>query len=89
MLDLKAHADVAVSSAFNLTGPLRHDSVVQLAAAWYPEIRFHEAERFHPVDFEAMFTVPPAVMATLDEPTRDTLRIQVGNSRFEPRSRRR
>ena len=23
-------------------------------------------------------------MATLDEPTRDTLRIQVGNARFEP-----
>ena len=84
MLDLKAHADVAVSSAFNLTGPLRHETVVQLADAWYPEVRFHEAERFHPVDFEAMFTVPPAVMATLDEPTRDTLRIQVGNSRFEP-----
>lgn len=84
MLDLKAHADVAVSSAFNLTGPLRHDTVVQLADAWYPEIRFHEAERFHPVDFEAMLTVPPAVMATLDEPTRDTLRIQVGSSRFDP-----
>jgi len=84
MLDLKAHADVAVSSAFNLTGPLRHDTVVQLADAWYPEIRFHEAERFHPVDFEAMLTVPPAVMATLDEATRDTLRIQVGNARFEP-----
>ena len=84
MLDLTAHADVAVSSAFNLTGPLRHDTVVQLADAWYPEIRFHEAERFHPVNFEAMFTVPPAVMATLDEPTRDTLRIQVGSSRFEP-----
>ena len=84
MLDLKAHAIVAESSAFNLTGPLRHDTVVQLADAWYPEIRFHETERFHPVDFEAMFTVPPAVMATLDEPTRDTLRIPVGNSRFEP-----
>jgi hypothetical protein len=84
MLDLKGHADVAVSSGFNLTGPLRHATVVQLAAAWYPEIRFHEIERFHPVDFEAMFTVPPAVMATLDEPTRDTLRIQVGDARFEP-----
>jgi hypothetical protein len=84
MLDLKAHADVAVASAFNLTGPLRHDTVVQLADAWTPEVRFHEAERFHPVDFEAMFTVPPAVMATLDEATRDTLRIQVGNARFEP-----
>jgi len=84
MLDLKAHADVAVSSAFNLTGPLRHATVVRLAAAWYPEIRFHEVERFHPIDFEAMFTVPPAVMATLDEPTKDTLRIQVGNARFDP-----
>lgn len=84
MLDLKAHADIAVSSAFNLTGPLRHEVVVQLADAWYPEIRFHEDERFHPVDFEALFTVPPQVMATLDEATRDTLRIQVGDARFEP-----
>jgi hypothetical protein len=84
MLDLKAHADVAVSSEFNLTGPLSHETVVQLADAWYPEIRFHEAERFHPVDFEAMLAVPPAVMATLDEATRDTLRIQVGSSRFDP-----
>ena len=84
MFDLKAHADLAVENKFNLTGTLPHDLVVQLAAAWYPEIRFHEAERFHPIDLEPMFTVPPAVMATLDEPTKDTLRIQVGSSRFDP-----
>ena len=65
MFDLTAHAEVAVSSALNLTGPLRHATVVQLADAWYPEIRFHEVERFHPVDFEAMFAVPPAVIATV------------------------
>lgn len=84
MLDLKAHADLAVENEFNLTGTLPHDLVVRIAEAWYPEIRFHEAERFHPIDLEAMCTVPPAVTATLDESTLDTLRIQVGSSRFDP-----
>ena len=36
------------------TGPLTHDQVVALANAWLPEVRFHERERFHPVDLPAL-----------------------------------
>ena len=42
----------------NLTGRLTHAQVEQIAEAWFPEIRFHEKERYHPIDLERMFTDP-------------------------------
>ena len=62
------NADQARELGFNLTGQMTHAQVQQLAADWLPEIRFHEDERFQPVDIERLFKVPPAVMDGLPPP---------------------
>ena len=88
MVDIAANANLASQSGFNLTGRLRHAVVKDLAEAWIPEIRFHEKERFHPIDLEPLFAAPAAVFETLPEPTKDSFRIEVsgplGAIRFDP-----
>jgi hypothetical protein len=84
LLSISANAATAQRLGFNLTGRLRHAQVLQLAEAWFPEIRFHEAERFHPVDVARLFTAPPEVFETLLDPARDGFRITVGSQRFDP-----
>ena len=84
MLSITANAAQAQTLGFNLTGRLPHAKVVELAEAWFPEIRFHEKERFHPVDLARLFTTPPEVFETLLEPARDGFRITVGSQRFNP-----
>jgi len=88
MVDITANANKAIAAGFNLTGRLRHAQVRQLAEAWFPEIRFHEKERFHPIDLERLITAPPAVFATLPEPAKDSFRIEgsgpFGTARFDP-----
>src|SRR5262245_17325125 len=81
---LQANAERALQLGLNLTGPLRHDQVIQLAGAWLPQIRFHEKERFHPIDLAGLFALPPAIFETMTEPTRDTFRVEVGSQRFTP-----
>jgi hypothetical protein len=88
MVDIAANAVLASNSGFNLTGRLRHAAVRDLAEAWFPEIRFHEKERFHPIDLGTLFAAPPAIFETLPEPTKDSFRIEVsgplGATRFDP-----
>ena len=84
MLSITANAAQAQTLGFNLTGRLPHAKVVELAEAWFPEIRFHEKERFHPFDLARLFTTPPEVFETLLEPARDGFRITVGSQRFNP-----
>jgi hypothetical protein len=81
---IKTNAERAQDLALNLTGTLSHDKVVELAGAWIPEIRFHELERFHPIDVTAMFALPPAIFATMTDPARDAFRVPVGSQRFTP-----
>jgi hypothetical protein len=88
MVDITQNAERAQAHGLNLTGRLRHAQVKQLAEAWFPEIRFHQKERFHPIDLEKLFTAPPDDFATLPEPAKDSFRIQgsgpFGPARFDP-----
>lgn len=82
MVDLDDLTAFATERRLDLTRPLRHDQVVALAEAWVPEVRFHERERFHPVDLSALFTVPPAVFEQLPEAARDEFRVAVTTGRL-------
>jgi hypothetical protein len=88
MVDITANAVLARDNELNLTGRLRHAVVKELAEAWFPEVRFHEKERFHPIDLQTLFTAPPAVFETLSEPAKDSFRIEIsgplGARRFDP-----
>src|SRR5690348_1646905 len=88
MVDISANAMLASNNEFNLTGRLHHAVVKDLAEVWFPEIRFHEKERFHPIDLDRLFAAPPSVFETLPEPAKDSFRIKVsgplGDQRFDP-----
>lgn len=88
MSTLEDNAAAARNLGLNLTGRLTHAQVEQIAEAWFPEIRFHEKERYHPIDLERLFKVPPAVLATMPEPAREEFLITVpgptGERRFVP-----
>lgn len=77
MPDLEALERFASDHHHNLTGALLHSQVVTLAEAWLPEIRFHERERFHPLDLPALVEIPAEVFTGLPEPARDAFRIAV------------
>jgi hypothetical protein len=70
----------ATGRRHNLTGPLRHDQVVALANAWFPEVRFHEKERLHPVDLPALLAIPPVIFDSLPEAAKDEFRVSVHTS---------
>ena len=88
MTDLRENADRARALGFNLTGQLSHERVTQLAELWLPEIRFHEEERFHPIDLERLFKVPVEVLAGLSPAAREAFLITVsgavGDQHFAP-----
>jgi hypothetical protein len=85
MSTLENNAIAARDLGLNLTGNLTNAHVEQLAEAWFPEIRFHEKERYHPIDLERLFTAPPAVLATLPEPAREPFLIAVSTPAGEQR----
>jgi hypothetical protein len=88
IIDIIVNAGLAKDRLFNLTGGMTHDQVAQLARDWLPEIRFHEEERFHPIDLERLLKIPPAVLATLPQAARDQFLITVtgptGEQHFAP-----
>jgi hypothetical protein len=88
MTDIRANARRARRLGFNLTGNLLHQQVEQLAGLWLPEIRFHEEERFHPVDLERLFKTPVEVLDGLQPPAREAFLIKVsgpaGDQLFTP-----
>ncbi len=49
---------VATENNLNLTGSLSHEQVDLLAKAWLPQIRFHEKELYHPINFRDYFEIP-------------------------------
>jgi hypothetical protein len=61
---------------------------MQLAELWMPELRFHEEERFHPIDLERLFKVPVEVVAGLPPAAREAFLITVsgpvGDQQFTP-----
>jgi hypothetical protein len=82
MADLDDLAALAVDRRHNLTGPLQHAQVVALANAWFPEVRFHEKERFHPLDLPALLAIPPEVFDGLPEAAKDEFRISITTGRL-------
>jgi hypothetical protein len=82
MVDLDDLAAFAAERRHNLTGPLRHEQVVALANAWFPEVRFHEDERFHPVDLPGMLAIPPPIFDQLPESAKDEFRISITTGRL-------
>ncbi len=77
MPDFDDLAAFATERGHNLTGPLSHDQVVALANAWFPEVRFHEDDRFHPVDLPALLTIPPVIFDSLSEADKDEFRVPI------------
>lgn len=77
MADLDDLTAFARTRSLDLTKPLSHQQVVNLADAWIPEIRFHELERFHPVDVSAMLTVPPSLFEEMSEEEKQDFRVRV------------
>lgn len=47
----------AAENGFGLTSPLTHELVVKLAERWFPDMRFYEAEKFHPISMDENFTM--------------------------------
>lgn len=88
MVDVNANAAKALARGLNLTGRLRHAQIRQLTEAWFPQIRFHEKERFHPIDLETLITAPAVLFANLPESAKDSFRIDgsgpFGATRFDP-----
>src|ERR687898_3398191 len=88
MTTISQNAAKAQTLGLNLTGQLSHETVKQLAELWTPEIRFHEQERYHPIDLERLFKVPVEVLASLPEPAREpfliTVEGSVGTQHFLP-----
>lgn len=77
MPDLEALTSFATARRHNLTGPLAHQQVLELAEAWIPEVRFHQRERHHPVDLADLVEIPNAVFAGLSEAEKEEFRISV------------
>jgi hypothetical protein len=77
MPNLDDIAAFAKERGHNLTHTLRHTHVEALANAWVPEIRFHERERFHPVDLPGLLRIPPEVFANLPASDKEEFRIAV------------
>jgi hypothetical protein len=77
MPDLDDLAAFAFQRGHNLTGPLSHTQVEELAEAWFPEIRFHEVERFHPVDLPDLLTIPPPIFDDMSEEDKNEFRVPI------------
>ena len=60
MADIPKLQQFATENVFGQTGltsPLTHEMVVKLAEHWFPEMRFYEAEKFHPISLDENFTM--------------------------------
>jgi hypothetical protein len=73
--DLDDLTAFAIANRHNLSGPVSHEQVVALADAWFPEVRFHERERFHPIDLPGMLTHALGAFQQLPPDEQDQLRI--------------
>jgi hypothetical protein len=86
MPDLDDLTAFAQANRHNLTDTLRHDQVIALAEAWLPEVRFHERERFHPIDLPGMLTLATDAFNELPVEEQDEFRVAIptGGSIFQP-----
>ena len=65
MADIPRLQEFATENGFGLTSPLTHAQVVTLAEHWFPEMRFYEAEKFHPISMDENFTMIDDLFGTL------------------------
>ncbi len=78
MPDPAALTALAIRFGVDFTGPIDHQTVVDLAHAWLPDLNFHEVEMFHAIDLDELYTVPPIEFAGFDAATRAQFAINVG-----------
>lgn len=57
MANIRRLQEFATENGFGLTSPLTPESVVKLAEHWFPDMRFYEAEKFHPISMDEDFTM--------------------------------
>lgn len=84
MADLQATSDLARRIGLNYTGRLTHTQAAALAEAWRPEVRFHEDERFHPVDINGLFELPAVVYDTLTPGSQSEFAVEVDGVSYRP-----
>ncbi len=68
---------VATENNLNLTGSLSHEQVDLLAKAWLPQIRFHEKELYHPINFRDYFEIPGRIYPTLTDEDKETYKFNM------------
>ncbi len=78
MPDTERLATLAQERALNFTGFLSHARVQDLARAWLPDVNFHEVERFHSIDLEELYTVPPADFAGFNALEQQDFAVELG-----------
>lgn len=77
MADLRRLQRIAEENGFGLTRPLTHEQVVRLAEHWFPEMRFHELERFHPVSLDEIISMAEGGFAALPPTEQENFRVRL------------
>lgn len=57
MANLKKLQEFAEKNNFDLTAPLKHSQILQLAGYWMPEMRFYYEEQFHPISLDEFISI--------------------------------
>jgi hypothetical protein len=78
MPDTAALTALARQLGFDLTGPITHRKVTELAKFWMPDLNFHEVEMFHTIDLQDLYTRPPIEFAGFDPATQAEFAVHVG-----------
>ena len=76
MADIPFLQNFAGLNNFNLTSPLRHAQVVELAEYWLPEIRFFEKERFHPVSLDEVIDMVEDLYGQMSSDSQDKWKVK-------------
>lgn len=75
MADLQKLQVFAEENDFGLTSPLDHVQVSVLAEYWFPEIRFFESEKFHPISLDEMISMVEDLFAGLPATAQEESRV--------------
>lgn len=79
MADLQALQDFASDSEhlFGITKPLSSEQVARLAEYWFPEMRFFETEKFHPISLDEMISMVEGPFAGLPPAAQEEVRVKL------------
>lgn len=77
MADLQGLQIFAEEHGFDLTRPLTHEQVEQLAKYWFPEMRFYQKEKFHPISLDEDFSMVECLFNSLPPNAQDEWRVNL------------